>query len=530
MNKLRNLFFLSIISTATFVTGCRVPDTGRELERPNILFVIADDQSFPHASAYGASAFKTPSFDKVAKNGVLFSNAFVAAPQCSPSRAAILTGRNIWQLEEAGTHSSYFPKKFPVFTNVLRDAGYFVGYTGKAWGPGNWKDAGWDHNPVGKAYDDVKFEEVPYEGISKTDYARNFEAFLKEKPADSPFFFWFGSFEPHRTYAYGAGKKSGLKESDLELPGFLPKNDSVINDMLDYALEVSWFDQQLGKMIALLEESGALENTIIVVTADNGMAFPHAKANLHEYGIHIPLAISGPGIGANRKVDDLVSLIDLAPTFLQVSGAGSMEGMTGKSLVPLLRNKDSGVIDTTRHFVVAGRERHTHARPDNVGYPARAIRTQQYLYIRNFKPDRWPVGDPPPANQTRNDTDGNAARIIWGYEDIDDSPTKRTMIREQDQWPKLFEIAFQKRPEEQLYDIEDDPYCLTDLSADAGHASVLEDLRDQLMAVLVKEADPRVTGEGDVFDSYPRFARMRLFEGFRSQGEYNEAFRSGEGK
>ena len=272
------------------------------------------------------------------------------------------------------------------------------------------------------------------------------------------------------------------------------------------------------------DELGELENTIIVVTADNGMAFPHAKANLHEYGIHVPLAICGPTIKGNRRVDDLVSLIDLAPTFLEFSDAGAMEGMTGKTLLPLLRSEESGTIDPTRRFVVAGRERHPHARPDNAGYPARAIRTQTHLYIRNFRPERWPAGDPPPSEQVARPGDKNVARIVLGYEDIDDSPTKRVMLNGEEKWPHLFEIAFAKRPPEQLYDIQSDPHCLHDLSSSAAHASVLGQLRGQLTAVLTVEEDPRVADNGDVFESYPRFGRMRMFDGFRTRGEYNKDF------
>lgn len=517
--------FLAIAVVIGIVTACKVPDRGQAVDRkPNILFVIADDQSYPHASAYGMKAFKTPAFDRIARRGVLFSNAFVAAPQCSPSRAAILTGRNIWQLEEAGTHSSYFPKKFPVFTDVLKASGYAVAYTGKAWGPGNWKDTGWPRNPVGKEYNDHRFKTVPFSGISKVDYAANFKTFLDERPKDQPFFFWFGAYEPHRVYAYGSGKSAGLKQDDLKLPGFLPENDSVVTDLLDYALEISWFDQQLGKMLVLLEESGALENTIIVVTADNGMPFPHAKANLQEYGIHVPLAICGPSVKGNRTVDDLVSLIDLAPTFLEASGAGEMDGITGKSLLPILQSRRSGTVDPMRNYILAGRERHTHARPDNTGYPARAIRTEQFLYIRNFRPERWPVGDPPPDDPVADASDPDLKDIVLGYEDIDHSPTKEVMLRRKKEWPNLFHAAFEKRAEEQLFDVRTDPSCLNDLSGDKRYESVLNDLRQQLTAHLLKEGDPRITGAGDVFDSYPRFAPMRRFDGFRRRGEYNKAF------
>ncbi len=263
-------------------------------KQPNILFAIADDQSFPYASAYGKYGVKTPSFDKVAEQGVLFTNAFVAAPQCSPSRAAILTGKNIWQLEEAGTHGSYFPKKFTVFTDLLEKAGYSIGYTGKPWGPGNWSDAGWSRNPVGPEYNEKVFASVPASGISKTDYFENFKEFYSKKTDSSPFFFWYGGHEPHRIYEDGSGLKAGKEISSAEVPSFLPETELVKSDILDYAVEIEWFDTQLGKILQFLDEKGELENTIIVVTADNGMPFPSAKANLQEYGTHVPLAICWP--------------------------------------------------------------------------------------------------------------------------------------------------------------------------------------------------------------------------------------------
>lgn len=491
---------------------------------PNIIFAIADDQSFPHAGAYGQKTFRTPVFDSVAARGILFNNAFVAAPQCSPSRAAILTGRQIWQLEEAGTHSSLFPKKFPVFTDALENAGYALGFTGKPWAPGNFKDAGWSRNPVGPEYNKREFSKVPTTGISKTDYAANFNDFLSEKPKDKPFFFWFGAQEPHREYEGGSGAAAGYSANGLIVPPFLPDTALVKNDMLDYALEIYWFDTQLGKMLQLLKEKGELDNTIIVITADNGMAFPYAKANLQEYGSHIPLAMCGVFVkGKNRKVDDLVSLIDLAPTFLDLANVKHFDGITGKTLIPILNSTKSGTIDASREYVLTGRERHTHARPENVGYPARAIRTKDFLYIKNFKPERWALGDPVPEKQDTMTGKGTKP-ILQGYEDIDDSPTKTFMIKNKAAFPTLFHIAFEKRDREQLYDIKADPFCLNDLSKSDKMQAVRAQLKAELERKLIEQQDPRMMDGGDVFDSYPRFGAMRPFEGFKKQGKYNPKF------
>jgi N-sulfoglucosamine sulfohydrolase len=127
------LCFLSCNKTGSEQQGKRRAAT--EQKRPNILFAISDDQSFPHASIYGDKVANTPAFDRVAREGVLFMNAFAASPGCSPSRATLLTGRNCWQIEDAGTHASEFPAKYVVYPDILEEAGYFVGYTGKGWGP-----------------------------------------------------------------------------------------------------------------------------------------------------------------------------------------------------------------------------------------------------------------------------------------------------------------------------------------------------------------------------------------------------------
>ncbi len=516
----------SVIGCLAWLAGCAPQaDKPAARQRPNILFVIADDQSYPHASAYGASVFRTPAFDRIAEQGVLFSQAFVAAPQCSPSRAAILTGRNIWQLGEAGTHSSYFPKDIPVFTEALVSVGYVTGHTGKAWGPGNWRDAGWEHNPVGPEYNQARYDAVPYEGINRIDYPRNFESFLEAKPAGKPFFFWFGCHEPHRGYEYGAGQRQGLPPDSIDIPGFLPDHGTVRTDLLDYALEISWFDQQLQRMLDVLERAGELENTIVIVTADNGMAFPHAKASLHAYGIHVPLAICGPGVsGGNRRVDDLVGLIDLAPTILEYASAEPLPHIAGKSLRPLLEQGTSGIIDTARRYVLAGRERHTHARPDNLGYPARAMRTHDFLYIRNLKPERWPMGDPPPPNAAAEALAAGMKPIAHGFEDIDDSPTKTLLLGNRGRWPTLDTLLFGKRPSEELYAIKTDPACIHDLASDSAYRQILASLRKELEERLIAEGDPRMTTGSEVFDSYPRFGRMRPFPGFREQGTYNPAY------
>ncbi|MCO5235972.1 MAG: sulfatase-like hydrolase/transferase [Chitinophagaceae bacterium] len=509
-------------------TAAAMQTGGSDGKQPNILFVISDDQAFPYASAYGTTGVNTPAFDQVARMGILFNNAFAAAPQCSPSRAAILTGKNIWQLEEAGTHGSYFPKNLNVFTGFLEAAGYKIGYTGKAWAPGNWKDAGWQQNPVGPEFNDKKLDPpTPY--ISTIDYAANFRDFYAQKKKVQPFFFWLGTNEPHRRYEEGSGKKNGKDIKSAYVPAFLPPDSIVKSDIEDYAFEIEWFDKQLQKVLDYLQSEGELENTLIVVTSDNGMPFPSAKANLMEYGTHVPLAISWPAkIRGGRVSDELVSLIDMAPTFLEVAGIHTAPAMTGKSLAPVLFSNQTQK-NIHRSYVLTGRERHSHARPDNLGYPSRAIRTQQFLYILNCKPERWPAGDPPPSVAGKGDKEivpqGGFKPIGMGYNDIDDpSPTKELMLQEKDKWPLLFTLGFEKRPADQLYDIKKDPACIYNLAGDSHYDSVKNPLKALLTQDLTREGDPRMLGFGDIFESYPRFGLMRNFPGFKEQGKYNPAF------
>lgn len=498
----------TFLGRASAMCGCAVaapamaaaaPGAGA---RPNILFAIADDWSWPHAGAYGLSSIRTPSFDRVAREGCLFTNAFAAAPQCSPNRAACLTGRNIWQIEEAGTHASHFPTRYEVFTDQLEGAGYHVGFTGKGWGPGEWKTAGWKRNPAGPAYSDRKLDEVPANGINKLDYAGDFDAFLEARADGQPFFFWYGGSEPHRGYEEGSGLRLGKRLADAPVPPFLPDNELVRGDILDYMVEIEWFDAQLGRMLARLEDLGELDNTLVVVTSDNGMPFPRAKANLYEYGTHEPLAVRWPErLPGGRTVDALVTFIDFAPTFFEAAGLPTPEAMTGRSFLGAAAGND-----TFRDYALTGRERHTHARYDNLGYPARAIRTHEHLYIRNLKPDRWPAGDP------------------GEFHDVDGGPTKAFMLEHREEFPELFDLAFSKRPEDELYDIRQDPACMRNLAGAPEHADTVSRLRARLMDLLMAQGDPRAAGS-DVFDSYPRMSPMRPeLGGFAERGQYNPKY------
>ena len=477
---------------------------------PNILLAISDDQSFPHAGIYGCNAVKTPAFDRIAKEGILFNNAFSAAPGCSPSRASLLTGKYVWELEDAGSHASYFPSRFLTYTGILEMNGYIVGYTGKGWGPGKWKEAGRKTNPAGQEFNKVTDPKVP-EYIRQIDYAENFKEFLKTRKKNQPFCFWYGASEPHRRYKTGIGLENNMKIDEVVVPGFLPDVEIVRADILDYMYEIQHFDRHLNEMIKLLEEINELDNTIIIVTSDNGMPFPRAKANLYEYGFHMPLAIRwGERIKPGRIVDDLISLTDIAPTILEIlEPTGQIKNITemkmsGVSFANILFSHKDGLIEPERSAVYSARERHSCSRWNNLSYPIRALRTHDFLYIKNFKPERWPAGAPVKFNEQ--------GQYTTGFHDIDDFQESYVFEnRAEDSIKYYFDLAVAKRPMEELFNIKDDPYCLNDISTLPDYQEILTKLRNDLNEKMIETGDPRVSGKGDIWETYKRFNVMRSF-------------------
>ena len=491
---------IQIVSLSLLLLAfCFQPSIGQRSEQPNILICVTDDQSWIHTSFAGERAISTPAFDWVASEGLYFSNAFCASPSCSPSRGAMITGQEMWRLGEAAQLYSAVPKELGAlsFPLLLEKEGYFTGYTQKGWAPNNFYQYGWNHNPFGFIYN-LQELKPPTQGIVSNNYAKNFELFLNLCSEDEPFLFWFGSSEPHRPLEANSAGRMGVDISRVTVPGFLPDVAEVRGDVADYLGEIKWADQQLEQMIATLEEKELLDNTIIIVTSDNGMAFPSAKNNLYEYGLHMPLAIYWKEgiINAGRVIDDLVSLTDIAPTLLEIGEAEVPHEMTGKSLMKIFKSSKSGTIEKGRKYVFAGKERHTLCREGDLGYPQRSVRDYQYLFIRNYEPDRWPAGSPDSIS-------------IHGflYGDIDESPSK-SYLRQNSFDPVVkpfFDKAMAKRPAEELYDIIKDPACLHNLADNQEYVGEKKRLSRVLEKYLVKTDDPRtLTGES-VWDQFPYY-------------------------
>lgn len=377
----------------------------------------------------------------------------------------------------------------------LEADGYATGFTGKGWGPGIAKDIqGKDRRITGKGYQS-KTAPPPAQGISNRDYASNFDDFLKQTPEGKPWAFWYGATEPHRGYEYGSGVRKGKKLSDIDrVPSFWPDDETIRNDMLDYAVEVEHFDMHLGRILAALERTGQLENTLIVATSDHGMPFPRCKGQAYDFSNHVPLAIRWPqGIqGAGRSVQDYVSFADMAPTFLEVAGVAEpgpiMQPMTGRSLTDIFRSARSGQVIADRDHVLVGKERHDIGRPNGAGYPIRGIFLNNVLYLRNYETDRWPAGNPE-----------------TGYLNCDASPTKTALLDLRRSGANRFfwNLAFGKRAEEEMYLVTEDPDCVNNLADSASLERLKAHMKSRMEEQLKAEGDPRMFGKGEIFDQYP---------------------------
>ncbi len=493
--KKSKVIFITVFFFLFIMLSCKQVRKQAVNPHPNILFCIADDVSFKHMGAYGCSWVKTPAFDRVAEQGLLFTNAYTPNAKCAPSRSCIVTGRNSWQLEEAGNHWSYFPNKFKTYAETLAENGYYVGLTAKGLAPVVALTEDGTKRPVlGKTFNE-KRTTPPTNAMSNIDYAANFVEFLNEKTEDKPFCFWYGGFEPHRAYEYGSGIKKGNKklEDVDEVLGFWPDKESVRNDMLDYAYEIEYFDSHLEKMLKTLEDRGMLNNTIVIVTADNGMPFPRVKGQTYEYSNHLPLAIMWKdGVKQpNRIINDFVSFIDFAPTFLELAGveqaASQMQPIEGKSLTDILYSENGENISADRDYVLIGKERHDVGRPNDWGYPIRGIRKGDYLLVLNFETDRWPAGNPE-----------------TGYLNTDGGATKTQILNDRRETGinKYWDLCFGKRSGKELYNVVDDPFCINNLIDHPELSETADNLETKLINELKKQKDPRMFGNGNIFDEY----------------------------
>lgn len=532
MKRVGLLFLCWLAATAWLAAP--VARAADEPRRPNILFAFADDWG-RYASAYAKldgpgtinDVVRTPNFDRIASEGVLFRHAFVSAPSCTPCRSALLSGQHFWRTGRASILvGAYWDGSQPAFPLMLRDAGYHIGETYKVWSPGQPNDAPFGAGKYAYEKAGGRFNlfsqnvtKMVEAGSSIEDakqklYAevqKNFDVFLKDRQPDQPFCYWFGPTNVHRKWQKGSGKKLWNIDPDSlkgKMPPFLPDVPEVREDLADYFGEVAAYDAALGLLVKRLEEIGELDNTLIVVSGDHGApGFPHGKCNLYDFGTSVSLAMRWGGTKGGRVVDDLVSLTDLAPTFLELSGTKVPERMTGRSLVEILKSDKSGKIDPERTAVFTGRERHVeNARADYMPYPQRAIRTDDFLYIINFRPDRWPLGDPYRLDGDNPPTlEEVTEETRTTLPDEDAGPTKAWLVSERNdpEWKQFFNSVYGKRPREELYDLSKDPYEMKNVAGDPAYAKTRAALEKRLLDELTRTGDPRMVDDGRFFETPP---------------------------
>jgi arylsulfatase A-like enzyme len=520
------------ICLASFIS-CQ-PLSGSEPKRPNILFLFADDWG-RYASIYAEvngkgsinDVVRTPNFDKVARQGVLFRNAHVNAPSCTPCRSSLLSGQYFWRTGRGAIlQGAEWDPSIPSFPLLLKDSGYQLGKSYKVWSPGTPPDAPfggqkYSFQKAGGRFN--KFSEnvtkLVEKGKSLKDskeelYAEirtNFSDFLSARDSSKPFCFWFGPTNVHRTWVKGSGKKLWNIDPDTlqgKMPPFLPDVPEVREDLADYFGEIAAWDAGIGVILAELDKTGERENTLIAISGDHGApGFPHGKCNLYGFGTGVSLAISGPGVVGGRVVDDFVNLPDLAPTFLEAAGLPKPDVMTGQSLWPVLKSSQSGLVDPNRTWVVTGRERHVeNARADFSPYPQRAIRTAEHLFIINFRPERWPLGDPYRLEGKNLATiDEIEKNTRTTHPDDYAGPTKAWLVGERNstKWKSHYEWVYGKRPKYELYDLVTDPHETKNVAEDPAYASVKAELEKRLMSVLSSTRDPRLIEDGKYFESPP---------------------------
>ena len=534
--KILQLFSLLLISFISSNAASRAsePNIATEAKPPNILFLFADDWG-RYASIYSEvngkgginDVVRTPNFDKVAKQGVLFRHAHVNAPSCTPCRSSLLSGQYFWRTGRGAIlQGAVWDESIPSYPLLLRDAGYHIGKTYKVWSPGTPADApygGQKHSfqKAGGRFNQFSqnVTQLILSGKAPSDskeelygeIRNNFTDFLAARETGKPFCSWFGPTNVHRSWTKGSGKKLWNIDPDSlqgKMPPYLPDVPEVREDLADYFGEIAAWDAGIGVILAELDKTGERENTLIAISGDHGApGFPHGKCNLYGFGTGVSLTISGPGVVGGRVVDDFVNLPDLAPTFLEAAGLARPEVMTGRSLWPVLKSNKSGLVDETRTWVVTGRERHVeNARADYSPYPQRAIHTADNLLIINFRPERWPLGDPyrlEGDDQATVDEITKTTRTT--HPDDDAGPTKGWLVSERNsqKWKSHYEWVYGKRPKYELYDLKKDPHETKNVADDPAYASVKADLERRLMGVLSSTGDPRLIDDGKFFETPP---------------------------
>ncbi|MEX0929012.1 MAG: sulfatase [Balneolales bacterium] len=479
-----------IVSFITLTASMTAAQPGeRSGPSPNLILIIADDMAWDDCGACGHPNIKTPNIDRLAGEGMKFHKGFITTSSCSPSRASILTGTYPHQTDAEQLHWEVPAEKI-TFVEQLKEAGYWTAQAGK-WHLGNHMKDRFDF----LAAENTRALRDTYGKLPDSDGsgAHLWVPLLEHRPADQPFFLWLAAVDPHRIYEEGI-IDSPHSVDDVILPPYVPDTETVRKDYALYYDEISRMDQYIGRVMETLERQGVSDNTMILFISDNGRPFPGDKTTLYDRGIKTPWFVKWPDrIPAGTQTHSLVSSVDIAPTFLSLAGLEPGDHFVGNDFSPVLSN-----VQTEIRTYVYG-QAHWHDHEDYM----RSVRDARFNYIRNFFND---LPATPPADALT-------------------SPTFSEMLRLKTEGRlNEYQVAAftQPRPEEELYDLENDPHELHNLAGDPGHQEVLTRMRKELNAFMVHYDDGiprlrtpdefhRITGRPLPNNELPRRSKKEMF-------------------
>ncbi len=430
-------------------------------ERPNILLILSDDHSAPYLGCYGNPDLKTPNIDRIASEGILFKRAYTTAPQSVPSRASILTGRNVLDVQML-RFSAPLDKNIVTFPELLRKAGYYTGVLGR-----NYHLDGSGMNPpetveVFREFGMVTFRDrLDYVNITSVDdnVITPVREFLDKVPEKSPFSLWVNYSDPHRIFNANEYEPDPEK---IHIPDLMPDTKLLREDLAGYLGEIQRLDHNIGILLAELEKRGMLNNTLIVFMGDNGGALLRGKGTLYDCGLHVPLIVRWPGkIKPGRKADIIISGEDIAPTVLEVVGLTPEEKMTGKSFLQTLIGEEKEI----RDYMFAVRGTHAAELPGTTATfdMSRVIFNKKYKLIYN------------PIYQLPYNPVDFAANLFW---------IELIQLNNQNKLDKQFAgttIFSKERPMFELFDIENDPGELVNLSGRVEYSETERKLKGALL-------------------------------------------------
>ena len=441
-------------------------------EKPNVLFLLSDDHSYPYLSCYGDANVRTPALDKLAGEGIKFRRFFTSAPQCVPSRAAYLSGRSP-VAARITRFSSPLPRDVVTFPEVLKqEAGYYVGVVGRSYhldGSGK-GDEGLGSFLFEGGYKTFKDRFDVVQTGSDPQAVEQAAAFLEARPKDKPFCLWVNFSDPHHVWNAPASYRPD--PASLKLPAHVPDLPGVREQYADYCAEVNRVDETTGKVLALLDRLGLAKDTLVVFAGDNGQALPHGKGSLYDPGCNVPFVVRWPGVVApGGDSSALLSGEDLGPTVLAAAGLKPAAGMTGVSFLPILK----GEAAKTRDHVFMERGPHGSAPVQvgmsNSGYDlSRAVRSGRYKAIYNCTP--WVPYSPV-------DSAGGSA-----WKSIQELHGKGGLAA------GLTSTYFTTpRPVYEFYDLEKDPAELNNLSGKPEVAEAERALRLEMAKKMIADFD-----------------------------------------